>query len=249
MPISFPLFAPLPLHFIFEVLAYAIGFQFYKLLRRKTSDDYGDEARLYVLAGAIVGAAFGSKLIGALEHPELFRDLSKLIFLILSAKSILGGLVGGTIGVEIVKYFAKIKRSSGDIYVFPLIIGMIIGRFGCFAQGVSDGTWGKATSSILGIDGGDGILRHPTPLYEIVALCLIALFIKLISKYRGLIEGDLYKVFLFLYCLWRLCIEAFKPVQTYSPLQLSVIQIVSVFVMVYYLTIALRRIGNKIANP
>lgn len=223
----------IPIHYPLELLGYFIGFQLYLYLRKKTNDDYGDENRLTVLMGAVLGAALGSKLLGFLEHPEIWNTATKAPFLFFSSKTILGGLVGGLIGVEISKKATGITRSSGDIYVFPLIFGIAIGRLGCFFQGVSDGTWGIETDFFLAMDGGDRKLRHPTPLYEIIILFMIAAIIKVLSGTK-LHEGDKFKIFLGLYCAWRFFSEFIKPVVKYLPIQLSMIQMVSLAVCIYY---------------
>ncbi|MEK7661132.1 MAG: prolipoprotein diacylglyceryl transferase family protein [Pseudomonadota bacterium] len=245
---NFPLFSPLPVHFLFEALAYAIAFRFYGYLRKHTHDDYGSEARMIVLVGAIMGAAIGSKLVGILEHPQIWKSLLASPIYIIGAKSIVGGLVGGTIGVELAKAISRITRSSGDIYVFPLITGIAIGRIGCFAQGVSDGTWGSQTDFIFAMDGGDGVMRHPTPLYEIIALALMALALWSIRKSTQRIEGDMFKLFLVSYCLWRFFVEFLKPVASYGIFSLSIIQFVCLATILYYCAIFALRLRNKIAS-
>lgn len=234
LPIEIEIFGiGAPVHYPLELLSYFIGFQLYLLLKKQQKDDYGDENRMIVLLGGVLGAALGSKILGFLEHPEFWKSALQYPFLFMASKTILGGLVGGLIGVEIAKAVKGIKRSSGDLYVYPIIIGMSIGRIGCFLQGVSDGTWGNQTDSIFGMDGGDGIMRHPAPLYEIFALLFIALIIKIFPKTK-LREGDRFKIFLGLYCLFRLGIENLKPVVKYLPLQLSMIQLVSLAVIIFY---------------
>ncbi len=234
-----------PIHYALELLSYFIGFRLYLFLKKQQKDDYGDENRMTILMGGVLGASLGSKILGFLEHPEIWQSALKYPFLFMASKTILGGLVGGLIGVEIAKAFKGIKRSSGDIYVFPIILGMIIGRIGCFLQGVSDGTWGNPTKSIFGMDGGDGILRHPAPLYEIFALLIIAFVIKFVINAK-LQEGDKFKIFLGLYSLFRFGIEYIKPVVKYSFLQLSMIQFVSLAMVLYYCLFFFQR-GKEIA--
>ncbi len=217
LPVIFHLFGlNLPAHLVFETLAYGLGFRLYLHLRKRHNDTLGDEARLTVLVGAILGAAITSKLLGFLEHPELWGMAAKNVVYVMAAKTILGGLLGGIIGVEIAKTMAGITRSTGDIYVFPLLIAIMIGRVGCFLTGVSDGTWGNATSFFMGFDAGDGVIRHPTPLYEIIFLAGLGLCLVVVQRRARLIEGDLFKLFIMAYCGWRLVIEFLKPVTTYS---------------------------------
>ena len=226
LPVIFHLFGlALPAHLVMETLAYGVGFRLYLFLRQQQHDTVSDETRLTALAGGIVGAALGSKLLGFLEHPELWGLVGKTPAYALAAKTILGGLLGGIIGVEIAKAMAGVTRSTGDLYVFPLLVAMMIGRVGCLLTGVSDGTWGDATHFILGYNAGDGVIRHPTPLYEIIFLGALGAALYLIQRRARLREGDLFKIFIMAYCAWRLVIEFIKPVTTYALSGLNVVQI------------------------
>ena len=53
--------------------------------------------------------------------------------------------------------------------MLPLMLAIAIGRVGCFLTGLSDHTYGVATRLPWGVDFGDGVLRHPTQLYEAFA--------------------------------------------------------------------------------
>jgi prolipoprotein diacylglyceryltransferase len=205
----------LPAHLLFETLAYGVGFRLYLWLRRQ-GDRLDDQTRMTALAGAIVGAGLGSKLLGFAEHPELWQPALRNPVYLMMAKTILGGLLGGIIGVETAKAIAGIRSSTGDLYVFPLIAAIAIGRIGCLLTGVSDGTWGDATQFALGFDAGDGVIRHPTPLYEIGFLILLATVLWQVRRRLTLRSGDLFKLFIMAYCTWRFLIEFLKPVTTYA---------------------------------
>ncbi len=267
-PVVFNLFGmPVPAHLVFEMLAYGTGFRLYLWLRRKTNDPFSDTARTTVFVGAVVGAALGSKLLAFAEHPELWRPALANPVLFLAAKTILGALLGGIIGVETVKLFAGIRRSTGDIYVFPLLVAIMIGRIGCLLTGVSDGTWGDATHLPWGFDAGDGIARHPTPLYEIIFLAVLGVVLWAVRRSPRLREGDLFKLFICGYCLWRLGIEFLKPVSTYtftnklnivqniatdSDLRaqpgLSLLQLSALVALVYYAVVFARRWRGRAAD-
>ncbi len=225
LPLVFHVFGlALPAHLVMETLAYAIGFRLYLFLRKQQKDALSDETRLTALAGGIVGAALGSKLLGFAEHPELWALARTNFIYAMAAKTILGGLLGGIIGVEIAKKVTGITRSTGDLYVFPLLVAIMIGRVGCLLTGVSDGTWGKPTSFFLGYDAGDRIIRHPTPLYEIMFLGLLGVALYVVRRRSTLREGDLFKIFIMAYCAWRFVIEFIKPVTTYALSGLNIVQ-------------------------
>ena len=94
----------------------------------------------------------------------------------------MGGLFGGLLGVEIAKKIIGEKRSSGDLFAFPIILGIFIGRIGCFLSGTNEFTYGIETTSIFGMDLGDGMLRHPLAFYELVFLVLLVIALKQIQK-------------------------------------------------------------------
>jgi len=122
--------------------------------------------------------------------------------------------VGGLIGVMLTKKRLGVTASSGDLLVFPLLLGLSIGRLGCFFSGLEDGTYGTATALPWGANFGDGIPRHPTNLYEILFLGVLALLLWLLERWRGplpLGDGRRFKLFLSGYLLFRLLVEFMKP--------------------------------------
>jgi len=129
---------------------------------------------------------------------------------LLGGKTIVGALIGGLFAVELAKRLAGETRSTGDLFAAPIALGIAIGRIGCFLTGLSDHTYGIATSLPWGVDFGDGIRRHPTQLYE--SLFTLALFFFLLRALkRPHREGDLFKMFMLAYLGWRLAIDFLKP--------------------------------------
>jgi phosphatidylglycerol:prolipoprotein diacylglycerol transferase len=226
-------------HLVFEILAYFIGFRYYLYLKAHSPDKITVESRFWIIVGGAWGAVIFSKLLGFLEHPELMTLSQQNWIYFLASKTIVGGLLGGILGVEITKKVLGVHHSSGDLFCFPIILGMIIGRIGCFLAGVEDGTHGLPTHFILGMDLGDGINRHPTALYEIVVLLLIWLGLIVINQHWVLTAGSLFKLFMVAYLSWRLGIEFLKPVHRYQFIPLSAIQLACVGGLMYYYQILL----------
>ena len=148
-----------PLHFICETLAYFIGYRYYVYLRRNSTDLISSDNRLIIFIGAAFGAFIGSHLVGIFEKPASLPQFN-LVYL-MGNKTIVGGMLGGLIGVELIKKRLGVTVSSGDLMVYPLILAMIIGRIGCFLTGLDDGTYGNPSSLPWAINFGDGIRRHP----------------------------------------------------------------------------------------
>ncbi|WP_336234609.1 prolipoprotein diacylglyceryl transferase family protein [Flammeovirga sp. MY04] len=183
-----------------------------------------------MILGAAIGAFLGSRIIGFLENPTL--NIENVIQLY-NNKTIMGGLFGGLLGVEITKLFIKEKKSSGDLFVFPLILGIGIGRIGCFLSGVNEFTYGKPTNFFMGMDLGDGVLRHPTSLYEILFLIGLAFVLYQVKQRITLENGTLFKLFMLSYFWFRFLIEFIKPNEFFI-LHLSSIQWLCITCWLYY---------------
>ena len=201
----------LPVHLLCEVLAYSLGYRFYLALRARTPDRISDAGRQWIFVGAAAGALLGSRVLGLLEHPaELLHPPGGWLYYFTN-KTIVGGFLGGLIGVELTKKYLGIKTSSGDLMVFPLLLGLAIGRLGCHFSGLADGTYGTATTLPWGINFGDGVSRHPTNLYEISCLLLLAGLLWALERRRPLPNGRRFELFLAGYLLFRLGAEFLKP--------------------------------------
>lgn len=234
--VSFPVYIPLgpwllhP-HAVFETLAYFIGFRLYLLLRRRQGDVISDGTRWSVIAAAIGGAALGSKLLFWLEDPaQTWQHLADPTFL-LAGKTIVGGLAGGLIGVELTKLALGVRESTGDLFAAPLAIGAAIGRIGCFLTGLSDQTYGIATTLPWGVDFGDGVRRHPTQIYEALFLAALGVVLWRMTS-RPHTNGSLFKAFMVGYLGFRLVIDFLKPEARFGGL--SSIQWAALAVLVYY---------------
>lgn len=231
-PLNIPLGnAKIPVHFICETLAYAIGYRYYVYLKRNTVDLISDQHRLLIFIGAAIGAFVGSHVIGILENPQLLATMNWIYFM--GNTTIVGGLLGGLIGVELTKKYIGVKTSSGDLMVYPLILAMMIGRTGCFLAGLEDGTYGIASNLPWAIDFGDHIKRHPTNLYEITFWICLWLVLYRIEKKHELANGAKFKIFMVTYLIFRFCIEFIKPAYFFS-FGLCVIQLAALAGLIYY---------------
>lgn len=239
---------PIALHTVFEVLAYAVGFQvFLRERRRLALPALTDPDRsVAVGVGAIVGAALGAKLAFWIDDPLAafanFPDWRHL----LEGKTIVGALLGGLMGVELAKRLARINESSGDAFVRPLAIGMMIGRVGCFLAGLPDHTYGNPTTLPWSVDFGDGIPRHPTQLYEIIFLVLWLWLLEILAS-RLQRTGDRFRMFMAGYLLFRLLVDAIKPVPYAYAFGLSGIQLLCIAGLAYYLPQSPRIVRAMIA--
>lgn len=209
-------------HLVFELLGYAVGFRTFLWFRRRRGDPVGEpQQRLTVIVAAAMGAALGSRLLGLAEDPAFTQAmLAGDPGALLTARTIVGGLLGGWIAVEATKKVVGVRVSTGDLYAIPLCVGMIVGRVGCFLSGVTDGTHGVETAGWWGMDLGDGLARHPTALYEIGVLSGLGALL----ASRRWPPGFEFQLFLWVYLMFRLVIEPLKT-QPAPYLGLSAIQL------------------------
>ena len=204
-------FVPHPaLHPVFEALGYAGGYAVYKQLRTRAGDFLTEDHRWLLLAATALGALAGARLLGVLEQaPHIGFHFAQL-FASGGGKTIVGGLLGGWLAVELAKLALHIRSRTGDLYAIPLALGIAIGRIGCFFAGLADDTYGTATTLPWGVNFGDGIRRHPTQLYEFAFLLLLAAALYLRSR-RPHPQGQLFRIFMGTYLAWRFLIDFIKP--------------------------------------
>lgn len=235
------------IHLILEYLAFFIGFRYYLFLRKRSRDQIKTKNRLSIILGAAIGAFIGSRLMGYFENPVLHLSATNLIYLF-NVKTIMGGLFGGLLGVELTKKIIGESHSSGDLFTLPIITGIFIGRIGCFLSGIKEFTYGKKTTFFLGMDLGDGFSRHPLALYELLFLVFLFFGIGYLQKTKLLQSGDLFKFFMISYFGFRFLLEFLKP-NVFFIFGLSSIQWLCVICWVYYLNVFKKMTGIRWFRP
>lgn len=226
-------------HLLFEILAMVAGFQLFLWLRRRTTDRIQTMDRIWILTAAAIGALLGARLLGGLESPSRFfhggGELGWVYYL--QRKTIVGGLLGGLIAVEWTKRRLGVLASSGDLFAYPLIVAIAIGRVGCFLTGLRDQTHGLPSSLPWAMDLGDGVPRHPAPLYEILFLAVLGGALWMVERRGALPEGRRFQWFMLGYLLFRLGADFLKPREPLPVLELTSIQLACALGVAYYLVV------------
>lgn len=169
-----------------------------------------DQQRVTIGLSAFLGAMLGAKLPFLLD-----RDWSGVVSPTLwlsDGKTILGGIFGGYVAVEVAKRICSIHVKTGDSFALPMAVSVAIGRIGCFVAGCC---FGCVTEFPLGMrfdvaKDPDGLCRHPTQLYECAFHLLCAIFIVVAEKYKWM-KGNRLKVYLLCYLLYRFVTEWIRP--------------------------------------
>ena len=215
-------------HPLFEAAGYAVAFVLFLVLRRRHGDAIDGPLRWTVVAAAFVGGALGSKLLYWAEDPSATLAHWQDPVYLLGGKTVVGGLLGGWLAVELMKKYVGISRSTGDLFAAPIAAGIAIGRIGCFLTGLSDKTYGTATTMPWGVDFGDGVRRHPTQIYEAIFLVALAIVLYWLLQRGSQPSGNVFKVFLISYLGFRFLIVFGKPTDPAVFLGISALQLASI---------------------
>lgn len=169
-----------------------------------------EKQRVAIGLSAFMGAMLGAKLPFLLD-----RDWSAIVSPTLwlsDGKTILGGIFGGYLAVEVAKRMCGIQVRTGDSFALPIAVSVAIGRVGCFVAGccfgcITELPWGMRFEVA---NDQEGICRHPTQLYECFFHVLCAICIVVAEKYQWL-EGSRLKVYLLCYLTYRFVTEWLRP--------------------------------------
>ncbi len=195
-------------HPLFDLAAWAAGaatgWTIYQWRLRETAERLTMRTGPGYFIALVGGAVIGAWLAGSLNT---MRGPAPTL-----SHSIAGALAGAIVAVEIYKGARGIRGSTGGVFVGSLAVGIIVGRFGCLFSGLSDRTYGVATSLPWGVDLGDGVARHPVQVYESlsVALFLLVYLISLARRSPWAMRRGFY-VFVAWYGAQRFVWEFLKP--------------------------------------
>ncbi len=198
------------LHPVFEALAYTAGYAVHRRLAADAARPIEETSRWLVIAGAGVGALIGARALGLLAQGPAVFALGWKALLVPGGKTVVGGLLGGWLGVELARRVAGVRERSGNLFALPLVVGIVVGRIGCLFAGLADDTVGVPTTLPWGCDFGDGVARHPTSAYEIGVLAALGLFLVDRAR-RPVAPGALFRYFLATYLGWRFVVDFLKP--------------------------------------
>jgi phosphatidylglycerol---prolipoprotein diacylglyceryl transferase len=205
---------PIPTHDFFVLLGTAAAFALF--VHEAHRRDRLDHRLLWVVAGALLGGAIGAKVGTAWEYMTRAPHPTALGIVVDGGKTILGGLPGAYIGAIIAKRLIGYREHTGDMFAPAIALGMSIGRVGCFlTEQIGTTTslpWGVRVSSEMAVripncpQCATGLPMHPSFAYEILfQLAMLGLLLWLRPRIH--VAGELFKVYLFAYALFRFVVE------------------------------------------
>jgi len=198
-------------------LMYLFGFlAAYWLAVKRTKKDWSPLANnqiedliFYSAVGVILGGRLGYMFFYDME--SLISDpinwFVRVPQIWQGGMSFHGGFLGVILAVKMFSSNEKVDFVELIDFVAPLVpIGLGLGRLGNF---INNELWGKTTDASIGFLV-DGVVRHPTQLYEAalegLVLFLILWIYSQVERGRGLVAA----AFLFYYGFFRIFIEFFR---------------------------------------
>jgi phosphatidylglycerol:prolipoprotein diacylglycerol transferase len=192
----------LPMYTLLVGLGLVAGAAWYFLSLRGTVRTKGNG--LVIFIAAFGGSTLGAKLPMLVAHWAQLAPGGNLAVLLDSGRTVVGGLIGGALGVWVVKKALGITQRLGNHIAPAAALGIGIGRLGCFCAGCC---YGQPTGVPgFGVDFGDGVLRHPTQLYEAGWDWLLFAFLLVLNQ-RVRIPGANFRIFVILYLGMRFFLE------------------------------------------
>ncbi|MCC9604095.1 prolipoprotein diacylglyceryl transferase [Stieleria sp. JC731] len=189
----------------FMVIATCIAGVIYR--RHRGPSQMNSVQRWGVAIGGLVGATFAAKvpfIIGASPEFGFFGVWMS------DGKTVLWGLAGGYVGVEVAKWSLYVKERTGDRFVIPVAVAIGVGRLGCLCNGCcygipTGGAWGITSRMASSPE----VLRHPAPLYESVfhlAFAAIAFY----GQGKRWCRQQWMLIYLISYCVFRFVSEYWR---------------------------------------
>ena len=186
------------------IMAAAVATGFILFRRAGEPLDLSGREKLAVGLGAFCGGMIGAKLPFVLADWQGFLDGTAWLD---DGKTIMAGLVGGYFGAQLAEWVLGIRTKTCDAFAVPVAAAVAVGRLACFSAGCCHG---EVTSLPWGVDFGDGLLRHPTQLYE-SAFHLAAAVVLYRLHRRQILQGQLVRVYLIAYFVYRFITEFIRP--------------------------------------
>jgi phosphatidylglycerol:prolipoprotein diacylglycerol transferase len=202
-------------HGLFTALGVVVGVVVAAFLARRAGID---EDTIYNMAlFLVVGGIIGARTMYVLEHLSDFSDDPTEVFAIHTGGiSIYGALIGGTLGAVAYAAWRRLPRwgAMADVAAIGAILGMAVGRIGCFING---DIFGRTTDWPIGLvyTHSDSpaypiysamtpeLAQHPVTVYEILGDLVIFALLLFVLRRVFKRDGMIFFSWVFLYAAMR----------------------------------------------
>ena len=165
---------------------------------------------IFTAISAAFFSAVGARLMWVLEvFPDV--DIRDIFYFGVGGWRLLGALLFAIIAIIVItfifkKYYNVPIQNTLDICLEGAFLTLALDKFGCLLEGCCYGIettlpWGMSFAD-------DGILRHPTQIYESFALFMIFILIRILRN--KLSTSQRYALAIFLYVVTRMLIEPLR---------------------------------------
>lgn len=204
------------------IVAFGVGYALLRARVRRGEEKHDrtflDDLPMAVFVGAFVGGRIGYvafyNLAYYVSHPvAIFSpyDFAAHAWTGLYGMSYHGGVIGVAVALLV---FARARKKSawqlGDFLVPAVPLAYFFGRIGNFLNGE---LYGRVTSAPWGMifpQDPDGVLRHPSQLYEAFFEGIILFCVLWLLRNKRIFSGFLSLLYLFLYGAMRFFLEFFR---------------------------------------
>lgn len=178
-------------------LGFLVGIVVYYIASKERKMDTEGTGYLALcgLLGGVIGAKLGQWSVDAAPVMVMLDPRS-------GGRTILGGVLGGWLAVELAKKFLGIRRSTGDLFALALAAGEAVGRLGCH---FNQCCFGAPTTGFFAVYQNEA-WRHPTQLLS-SAVALVLFTILWTVRNRMPREGQLFCLYLFGWATARFFLE------------------------------------------
>ncbi len=226
-------------------------------MRYSKKYNFDTEKMLDYVICAVPSAIVGARLYYVIFSWDYYKTrLGEIVKIWSGGLAIYGGIIGAVLAIFIMSRIRKDKFLHLIDFAMPYImLGQAIGRWGNF---VNQEAYGAATNSIFGMTGniiaqemGEGVLVHPTFLYE--SLWCFAGF-AFLSLYRSRLQknyGEVTALYMIIYGAERALVEGLRTDSLFisvGALNLKVSQLLSVAIVIVGVALFAdsRRRGNTV---
>jgi len=205
----------------FNIAGYGVGLVVYlaEAKRRRMNTSMTAEV-------ALIGVLSGIALATAAQWVYFLFVPTQAPGSFAAGRTIVGGVLGGWIAVEIAKKKLGIKQSTGPLWALALPAGETVGRIGCWFHGCCHG---RVCDLPWAIEQ-HGAMRHPTQIYLSLAALASFCILWLLKDKEGL--------FFWAVLLWsvsRIIIEPLRESSSQTPWLVPAICAVAAAYCVYRL--------------
>ena len=165
---------------------------------------------IWIIIGILLGGRLGYVII---YNPSYYLNhASEIIWPFMDGKlvgiagmSYHGGLLGGLFGGLFFTMKKNISwKKMTELFIPAVPLGYFFGRIGNFINGE---LYGRVTTHPLAMNFGDGLLRHPSQLYEAFFEGLVLFILLWIIKSKTWVKGRLLGIYLIGYAMTRFLLE------------------------------------------